>query len=323
MIAPDRIQNYAAMARSWAKIARGQSYYHLPQGLGVAFVPGQLRGYFNDLRHKADWPGPTDGDGLPLLSDPQGQRHHFPTAIFQKALGHWDRWLLEGEPAESAHRAAVLRTADWALRTQAADGGWIWPDAFCHGRMTSRCSAMSQGEGASLLVRAHTIAPARGYLAGAERALDKLLQPLRDGGCSVRVHGGLRLEEYPHTTPSSVLNGWIFGLVGLYDVGLLAPRGDRAEALGDTMIALCEALPRYDLGYWSRYDLQQMVASPFYHALHIAQLLALESMFPHHAAAIAPIRERFLAYQASPLCAARALAAKVGQKLLDPPRALA
>lgn len=318
-----KLGTYGAMMRSWAKIATGQSYYHKPQGVGAAFEPGKLRGYFNDLQHKADWPGDRDADGLPLLKDLQGERYLFPTTVFQMGLGHWDRWLLGGEQRPSEDLAMALRIADWALQIQDASGCFPWPEPFRHGRMTTDGSAMSQGEGASLLVRAHQATGEQRYLQGAHAAVGQMLVDLRDGGCSARVRGGLRLEEYPSTPPSSVLNGWIFAIAGLYDVQLVDPRPEWQVALEDTAIELCRVLPAYDTGYWSRYDLAGMIASPFYHGVHIAQLQALSQMLPRHAAAIRPILDRFVVYQANPRCRMQALGAKVGQKLVDPPRALA
>lgn len=318
----DTLKTYAAMFRSWIEIATGNSYYHKPQDLGALFVAGELRGYFNDMRHKADWPGEMDAAGVPLMTDVQGDQHRFPTAAFQKGLGHWDRWLEAGEAPDHPQLGALLRISEWALEAQDDDGGFPWPEAFRTGRMTTLCSGMSQGEAASMLVRAHAATGDARFLDAAHLALAKLLQPVSEGGCSARVEGGFRLEEYPYEPPNTVLNGWSFCLVGLYDMQLVDPRPAYASALKETVATLVSLLPRYDLGYWTRYDLGGMVASPFYHRVHVAQMQALMMMFPEHADALRPYRDRFARYQSSKRCRARALARKVQQKLVDPPRAI-
>ena len=80
-------------------------------------------------------------------------------------------------------------------------------------------------------------------------------------------------------------------------------------------VDLARALPRFDTGYWSLYDLAGNVASPFYHDLHIAQLEALALAFPAQGNAFQAVRARFLAHKASRLKAAWAIAVKVRQKL--------
>lgn len=96
----------------------GNSYWHLPQGLGKRFVPGELAGYFNDLTGKAEWKGPVDGQGLPLneLGD---KRIYFATTLFQKALGHWDLWLITND---ETHLSEFLKLAQWALETRMSMG---------------------------------------------------------------------------------------------------------------------------------------------------------------------------------------------------------
>jgi D-glucuronyl C5-epimerase C-terminus len=70
-------------------------------------------------------------------------------------------------------------------------------------------------------------------------------------------------------TSSAILNGWIFGLGGLWDVAvdLDEPRPMRMfEAIAET---LQRRLREYDLGWWSRYSLVPTfvdLATPFYTA---------------------------------------------------------
>src|SRR4029077_18908156 len=94
--------------------------------------------------------------------------------------------------------------------------------------------------------------------------------------------------------PSHVLNGWIFGLWGLYDLAAMG-QGDlippdlatrASSAFQDGISALATRLPQYDAWGWSRYDLYPHpivhVASPFYHRLHIEMLRATNELAPDH-----------------------------------------
>jgi len=119
------------------------------------------------------------------------------------------------------------------------------------------------------------------------------------------------LEEYPGT--SGVLNGWIFSLWGLRDVGL--DLGDRrAERLFESSSkALAARLSLYDTGWWSKYSLLEGdLAKPFYHRLHIVQLRVMSELVYEPAFATAAERwERF----DTRLAASRAVAAKAKRVL--------
>ncbi len=90
----------------------------------------------------------------------------------------------------------------------------------------------------------------------------------------------MAFEEYPKPYRNLVLNGLITALFGIYD---LSTTGDeRARELFDAATTALERnLHRYDLGYWSAYDLSgpiRRVAGNEYHEYHIMLLWALYEM---------------------------------------------
>ena len=301
----------------WARMLAGRSYWHLDQGLGKRFVPGELSGYYNDLSGKARWNGAVDAEGLPLRYTTSGEPVYFPTTLFQKALGHWDLWLSGGRK-EEGHFEAFLRLANWAQHAQDERGGWGALPAF-RVHYDSPYSCISQGEGISLLVRAFSVTGDGFYLESARQALGPLLTPVEEEGTLRRVPAGLVLEEYPLRTGNTVLNGWIFGLFGLYDFLLVEESQEVQEALVANLNALLACLPQYDAGFWSLYDASGALASPSYHRLHIAQLRALELAFPEHAWAFAKSRAAFERQLASRSNRTRAVLMKAYQKLRHPP----
>ncbi len=95
-------------------------------------------------------------------------------------------------------------------------GGWVvWPRVG----MNKGCpySAMTQGEGASLLYRAILETGDVRFSGVADQAIALMLKPVAEGGKAYYDQGKLTLEENPQATPSAILNGWIFAVFGLYD----------------------------------------------------------------------------------------------------------
>lgn len=208
--------------------------------------------------------------------------------------------------------------AHWALDHQDRLGGWTaWSQLGLH--YESAYSAMTQGQGASLLVRAFAATEDARFLEAARRALALMLTPVSEGGVARTVPEGVILEEAALRSGASVLNGWIFALFGLHDFLLARHDEQFASALNRTLDALCAWLPRFHGKWWSRYATDGTIASPFYHDLHVAQLAALELAFPARAHSLAVSRRRFERHAASRVLRARAMVAKALQKLRHPP----
>jgi len=297
----------------WARIAMGRSYQHQPQREGRMFVPGQLAGYFNDLSAKRNWTGAVSAMGVPCVRTDRAPAFEFAIVIFQWGLAHWDAWLASGRT--SAHDLAQFRCAvAWAIAQQNDDGGWQCWTALRR-PVSTPFSAMAQGQALSLLCRALT-------LDDDPRAADAVIRAarfLRDpaNGLIGNVAGRVCLEEYPGGPLRAVLNGWIFALVGLYDLALY-DASQNTDELDAWTRDLAASLPLYDTGLWSRYDLGGNLASPFYHDLHIHQLRALARMFPAQTADFTACADRFDHYARRRSNRTRAIVTKLFQKLAQP-----
>jgi hypothetical protein len=243
----------------------------------------------------------------------------------QWGLGAYERYLKgEGEAWLQAARGAAEYLLAEQVEGGPQDGGWLHHMQMPHTFVVDPpwTSAISQGEGASLLVRLHGETGDERFAEAARRALRPMEVAVAEGGTFAELDGGPFVEEYPTTPPSYVLNGAIFGVWGYHDVG----RGlDDAtitaqfEALATTLAA---AMPRFDTGYWSRYDLfphpVANVASPAYHLLHINQLRVLDGLAP--GLGFGTVAERFDGYRGSRLARGRALGRKIAFRLLVPRR---
>ena len=310
-------RRYAALASRGVRMVFGQSYWHTTPHTERRFAPGALEGYFRDYSGKVDWQGAVDQSGMPLIDLGAGRLLVYPTTVFQKALGHWGEWLKGGQ-LDAGHKEAFLAAAQWAVDTQDERGGWSCASVLGM-NLASEYSAMTQGQGISVLVRADKLVRGQSFLRAARRAMEPMLIPLNEGGSARWAAEGLVLEEAPREPPNTILNGWVYGLFGLYDLALAAPQEPIAsEALESTIGALETNLQRFDAGYWSFYDTSGNLASPYYHQVHITQLEALSNAFPNHAA-FGETRIIYDRYATSRLNKWRAVAHKVAQKLRRPP----
>lgn len=133
---------------------------------------------------------------------------------------------------------------------------------------------MAQGEGISLLLRAYVKLEKRVYLESAEKAMNFMKKDIETGGVTYYEGDKIFLKEYP--TLPTVLNGWIFSIFGLYDYCIIKHDDiETKEFLNRTIKTLEEYISKFDLNYWSKYDSEKIIASPFYHELHIQLLMAL------------------------------------------------
>lgn len=261
------------MLKRWAKIATGKTAVAVDQGIGRAYEVGKLAGYYNDLTGKVTDSTLLDEGGVPLSVIAGGERVHFPIAIFQYGLGCYDLSILKPNDAEG-YLTSLRACVDWAIGAQREDGSW---DAFGPvGSARYIVSSMAQGEGCSMLLRAHAALGDDRYRAAALKAADFLLLDMEKGGVSVYDGDELFLEEYPQRPRRSVMNGWIFSLFGLYDAALVDERFE--EPFRRSAETLTKHLDDYDAGYWTYYDLEHRIASPAYHELHIAQLRAMADL---------------------------------------------
>ena len=257
------------MFRRWWRIITGKSVAAVKQQRGSKWNKDKICGYYNDMTGKVSGGTLLDDNGIPLTQIHTGETVYFPIAIFQYGLGCYDLYLCNEQTMQLSD---FLKIADWAYQHQQCNGAWD-----CFSVMRSKMysvSAMGQSEGASVLARAYVETGEEKYKLAALAAIDFMLRDMKEGGTAMYENGALYLEEYPQMPRRSVLNGWIFSLFGLYDAILLEP-GKYNMVFSQTVETLRATLSEYDNGYWSMYDLNNNIASPAYHDLHIALLEVL------------------------------------------------
>lgn len=297
-------------------------WHETPEASSQARID-QLGVYYMLFREKADYAGHYDAFGIPML-DYHGVigLQYNPIAVAQWGLANYNLFC---QTDEEIRWKKSLKAADWLVANleQNHQGRWVWNHHFDWDyRDTLRApwySGLAQGQGVSLLLRAHARSGNEKYKQAAEQAFVALTCPISEGG--VLFEDGeknLWIEEYLVDPPTHILNGFIWALWGVFDYWL-ARADSEAKAIFDRGVStLIHNLPRFDTGYWSLYEQSgtrlKMLASPFYHRLHIVQLRAMSRMTGD--ARFEAIAERWDGYTLHSGNRTRALVAKSFFKLL-------
>lgn len=272
---------------------------------------------------KANYKGHVDSNGIPLL-DYQGiiGLQYNPIAIAQWGLGNYNIWYRVNS---EIHYSNFIKSADWLVENleKNKDGYSVWMHHFdFEYRDLLKApwySGLAQGQGISVLVRAYKETGNDKYRNAADKAFKVFNISIVNGGVNnIDEKGNNWIEEYIVSPPTHILNGFIWGMWGVYDYGLQFKNSDALYLFKKYTNTLIKELGSYDNGYWSLYEHSgtrlRMIASLFYHKLHIVQLrvmyhLTEEEYFQN-------IANRWDGYLKKPLNKYRAVIQKIIFKVL-------
>jgi hypothetical protein len=260
------------------------SFWHNEPKVNENFTFDRVGEYYMPFIEKALYEGPFDENNIPVL-DYHGKigKQYNPIAIAQYGLGNFNLYKRTGE---KRYRITFFNIADWLVQhlEQNEHGLWIWNHYFDFEYQSLLkapwCSALAQGQGISVLIRAYLESGDEKYKIAAQKAFESFNRDIDNGGVMVIDAGGdLWFEEYIVNPPTHILNGFIWALWGIYDYHLCFKDKVSLQKYDEALKTIKNNLHRYDTGFWSLYDLSQNkiknIASPFYHKLHIVQLLVL------------------------------------------------
>lgn len=300
------------------------TFWHDAPEMNPDLEPNELAGYYMQFTQKANYRGPFDSQGVPMLNyrGAIGLQYN-PIAIAQYGLGNYNLHLRTRDP-ENLRK--FLRMADWMASNLEKNhvGLWLWMHKFdWEYRETLKkpwYSALAQGQGISLLVRAYEETRDLQYLEAAHLAFAPFKASISDGGVMyVDEQGHIWFEEYIVWPPTHILNGFIWAIWGIYDYALTTNDPTARDLFDRAVRTLSNALASFDTGFWSLYEqsgtVLPMLASEFYHALHIVQLRVMfhltgDPMFARFA-------DRWACYHGSAWNRTRALVGKVLFKLCN------
>jgi heparosan-N-sulfate-glucuronate 5-epimerase len=295
-------------------------WYERPELNERAFGSGL--DYFMRFSGKAKYRGPFDSNGVPLL-DYRGDigRQYNPIAVAQYGLARFNAWTASDAAAD---RAGWIVAADWlaAEMRPNSHGIHVWMHDFdwpYRQRLEAPWySGLAQGAGLSLLVRAARATRHEKYATAAHLAFEPFRLDVSSGGVlATDAKGDIWIEEYIVDPPSHILNGFIWALWGVLDYAKWSGRAAAHQLWTSAVGTLTRRLSDFDTGWWSLYEARhegrEMVASRYYHALHITQLRVMHRLT--RIASFGRFADRFQTYLDRPSSRALAFARKAIFKL--------
>ena len=225
-----RWQYYRRIFRAYlfSGLGSGQSqltFWHETPEINPRANASRLGEYYMLFREKADYTGHYDASGIPML-DYHGAigLQYNPIAIAQWGLANYNLYCQTGD---GARWQKTLKAADWltANLEQNSHGLWVWNHHFdWEYRDTLKApwySGLAQGQGVSLLLRAHmhahsqTHSEDKKYQGAADQAFVALTRPIAEGGVLFEdEEKNLWIEEYLVAPPTHILNGFMWALWG-------------------------------------------------------------------------------------------------------------
>jgi heparosan-N-sulfate-glucuronate 5-epimerase len=240
--------------------------------------------------------GPFDEHGLPMV-DYRGRylragvaidgtqsdyTFYTPVTITIFGLGSIDQYLASGDDASLKD---VKSAADWLVKNLVpiSETASVWQHLF---RAPFDAafdppypSAIAQAQGISFLLRAYDITGCDEYNLAAKSAYGAFLIQLEDGGVLKTANNYQWLEEWPSLPPSHVLNGFMFGILAVYDYHKAFNCPEAGKFFQQLIRTLDAHIRDFDTGYWTTYDLlRKLVVSKNYHLLHIALLSQISAI---------------------------------------------
>ena len=230
-----------------------------------------------------------DNQGIPLVQYHDGLKY-VPTTAFHWGLVSFSKWIITGNQSNFDD---AMEVAIWAVENQSETGGWGWffNHSFHGGVLGDMYSGwyggMTQGLGMSFLTRMYAETGNQSFKDAALNATELLSIPVDQGGVLRTYNGHSWYEEYPTPDAGSfVLNGYIYSLIGLYDLWVVFNSTEAGELYQNGTDSLYAMIGLFDLGCASSYDLVHHsvpgtapnIARKGYHSLHIT-LISVMNIF--------------------------------------------
>jgi heparosan-N-sulfate-glucuronate 5-epimerase len=319
-----RWRYYCRIAPAYLGAGRSQlTFWHETPQINPQATRTQFGPYYMSFREKADYGGPYDAAGIPML-DYRGAigLQYNPIAIAQWGLANCNIFC---DTNNESRGQKTLKAAHWlaANLEQNPHGLWVWNHHFDWDYRdtlkTPWYSGLAQGQGVSLLLRAFAQTHDEKYMQAAGRAFIALTKAIVQGGVLFEdEEKNLWIEEYLVDPPTHILNGFVWALWGVFDFWLARADSTARQIFDRGVQTLLHNLARFDTGYWSLYEQSgtrlKMLASPFYHRLHIVQLRVMATLTGD--CHFTEFADRWEAYAARRRNRARALVEKSIFKLL-------
>lgn len=266
-----------------------------------------------DWRNLARLPG---ADGAVHVGAGSNEYLHPVATCFTLIARSQSARLDDTEPEYERDQEAIQAGIHALLKAQGADGAFRYPVAVPRYELEPGwSSALAQGLFVAAVseVSDRLSASERGSaLEAVSAAVDHMVLSVDMGGCTTFDESGMFFEECPKAKAPYILNGAALAILGLS----CSADPDHRRIADEAAHSLAGRMGAWDLGYWSRYDLQDnSPSSPDYHALHVSAIRALADRYP--SAGFERWAAKFADQASHPLNRGRALSSLAVRRVLD------
>ena len=210
-----------------------------------------------------------DENGIPYLPK-ENSRYYAAVLIIQYGLMNIDLYL-------DSQNASFLETTKKCIeylenKKETLGDSIVWKSPFSerYNLPDGWVSGMYQGQAISLYLRYYQITKENQFLETAELVFNSFKYTVEEGGFMRHdSEGNLWFEEYPTKEPSLVLNGFLYSMLGLFDLYRVTQRQDVHEVWLSCVNTLENSLHKYDLRYWSVYDQMKEELVSFYYQKNV------------------------------------------------------
>jgi uncharacterized protein YyaL (SSP411 family) len=235
---------------------------------------------------------PHDENGIPLFRV-RHQNYYHPVYLFETSLSLISNYLTTQNTAY-LERAVLYSMKMVELADDKHDGTLFFPYRFDN-RLKAKIrgetvlvkapwySGMAQGQALSVFCRLYTLTRKEEYLSIARKVFRSFLVLERENGpwfVHIDSNSNLWIEECPVPVKATILNGFIYGIYGLYEYCQVT-NDETAKILFQAAVTTIEThIHRYrNKGNLSWYSLDNFhITTPEYHQCHIDQLEMLYKM---------------------------------------------
>ena len=284
----NRISYWNRIAKAYlSKNASQLSFWHGTPEKNIVTNFNNPISYYMKFHYKANYNECFDEKGIPLLNyhGNIGIQYN-PIAISQYGLGNYNLFV---DSNDKKRLDSFLKVSDWLVSNLELNNFNIpvWNHKFNFEYRDTLIapwySGLAQGLGISVLVRAFSETGNIKYRDAYEKSWISFEKEVKDGGVIfIDSKNNYWIEEYIVNPPTHILNGFLWSLWGVFDSWKIMGNKKAKDLFFKCIKTLEDNLSMYDNGYWSLYEksntLLPMLASPFYHKLHIVQLEIMHEM---------------------------------------------
>lgn len=246
-----------------------EDYWHIRTQARNGLKDENQLEYFLDFSKKAEYPFKYQ-DRIPIVFI-DSKPTIFPITVFNYGLG-----LIDAHLAGKDMLVKIKSIYEWTVRAQTKDGFWLSQhESEYWGLKSGWKSAMAQGLAISFLYRCYKMGVTNRQ--NLDSTITNAISAMFSSDLINITEDGIILQEYQGTN-SNILNGFIFAMYGLYDYGRYS---DDYNYYENALSTLLKILPQYCFHRWTYYSTGGILASNFYHYLHIEQLKALNELSPN------------------------------------------